>query len=60
MRRSALPWPNGADLCCLLLTYLLFQLGPMATWQRLVRSVVYVLIAIAVIYAFQYAFATLV
>jgi len=32
----------------------------MATWQRLVRSVVYVLIAIAVIYAFQYAFATLV
>jgi hypothetical protein len=42
------------------LTYLLFQLGPTATWQRLVRSVVYVLMAIAVIYAFQYAFATLV
>jgi hypothetical protein len=42
------------------LTYLLSQLGPMATWQRLVRSVVYVAIAIAVIYAFQYAFATLV
>jgi hypothetical protein len=50
-----------ALICALYyLTYLLFQLGPMATWQRLVRSVVYVLMAIAVIYAFQYAFGTLV